>query len=73
MSGVPGRPFNLGAGWDRALAGGVPDWERLMDEYIAAVAWPAAMFWRELHAANPDALVLLFVRDPAEVWWQSVN
>lgn len=31
------------------------------------------MFWRELSDANPNALVLLSVRDSAEVWWQSVD
>jgi hypothetical protein len=30
------------------------------------------MFWRELSAANPDALVLLSVRDP-EKWYRSAS
>lgn len=73
MSVIPGHPFNLGAGWNRALAGGMPDWDQLLDGYIAAVDWPASMFWRELSQAYPDALVLLSVRDSAETWWQSAN
>ncbi len=73
MSALPGHPFDLGADWDHALDGGPADWERLLHGYVAAVDWPASMFWRELSAANPDALVLLSVRDSAETWWQSLN
>jgi Sulfotransferase domain len=73
MSVLPGHPFDLGAGWNQALAGGMPDWGHLLDGYNAAVDWPASMFWRELSAANPDALVLLSLRDSAETWWQSAN
>jgi hypothetical protein len=36
------------------------------------VDWPGASFWRELSAANPDALVLLSVRDP-EGWYRSAS
>ena len=73
MREIPGHPFDLGEGWDRALAGGTPDWEQLFDGYVAAVDWPASLFWRELSAANPDALVLLSVRDSAEEWWHSAD
>lgn len=73
MSTIPGHPFNLGTGWNQALAGDIPDWERLFDGYIAAVDWPASMFWRELSEAYPDALVLLSVRDSAGTWWQSAD
>ena len=73
MSAITGHPFDLGAGWDRALAGDAPDWDHIFDGYVAAVDWPASIFWRELSAANPDALVLLSVRDTAEVWWRSVD
>jgi len=73
MMEIPGHPFELGAGWDGALAGGVPDWDRIFAGYSAAVDWPASMFWRELSAANPGALVLLSVRDTAEAWWHSVD
>ena len=73
MAEIPGHPFDLGAGWNRALAGDTPDWAQLFDGYIAAVDWPASMFWRELSATNPDALVLLSVRDTAEAWWHSAD
>jgi hypothetical protein len=73
MREIPGHPFDLGQQWDRALAGDVPDWERIYSGYIAAVDWPTSLFWRELSEANPDALVLLSVRESAEVWQQSVG
>lgn len=73
MREIPGHPFDLGAGWERALAGAAPDWSALFAGYFAAVDWPASMFWRELSEAYPDALVLLSVRDSAETWWQSLN
>src|SRR5262245_26980503 len=69
MSVLPGHPFNLGAGWQQALETGSTDWDALMSPYVAAVDWPASAFWRELSAANPDALVLLSVRDSAETWY----
>ena len=73
MSVIPGHPFDLGEGWNRALAGNTPDWDELFDGYVAAVDWPASLFWRELSAAYPDALVLLSVRDSAETWWHSAD
>lgn len=73
MSTIPGHPFKLGAEWDLALAGGAPDWGQMLDGYAAAVDWPASLFWRELSVANPDALVLLSVRDSALGWWESAD
>ncbi len=73
MSVIPGHPFDLGVDWDHALAGESPDWSRVFSGFSAAVDWPASMFWRELSAANPDALVLLSLRDSAESWWESME
>lgn len=76
MSMLPGHPFNLGAGWHTALAGGVQSnafWDGLMAEYTAAVDWPTSAFWRELSAANPNALVVLSARDSAETWLASLE
>jgi hypothetical protein len=73
MRAIPGHPFDLGDDWNRALAGEAVDWNRLLEGYVAAVDWPASMFWRELNEVNPDALILLSVRDGAETWWQSLN
>jgi hypothetical protein len=73
MSVIPGHPFDLGAGWNQALAGETPDWDQLFDGYSAAVDWPASMFWRQLSEVYPDAVVLLSVRESAETWWQSAD
>jgi hypothetical protein len=73
MSVIPGHPFDLGEGWDLALAGGTPDWHQIFAGYAAALDWPASMFWRELSEAYPTALVLLSVRDSAETWWRSAD
>jgi hypothetical protein len=58
--------------WTDAIDGKEVDWHRLLARYGATVDWPGASFWRELLAANPDALVLLSVRDP-EVWYRSAS
>lgn len=73
MREIPGHPFDLGEGWNQAQTGDTPDWNQIFDGYVATVDWPASMFWRELSEANPEALVLLSVRDSAETWWQSVD
>jgi len=73
MSVIAGHPFDLGAGWDTALAGGAPDWAEMLDEYVASVDWPASMFWRPLADANPHAVVLLSTRANAQLWWESLD
>jgi hypothetical protein len=73
MSEIPEHPFNLGDDWYSALADEATDWHMLLNRFVAAVDWPASLFWRELSEANPDALVLLSVRDSAEEWWGSFN
>jgi hypothetical protein len=71
MREIHGHPFDLGEGWNTALAGGTPDWNVIFEGYVASVDWPASTFWREISAKYPDALVLLSLRDSAETWWQS--
>lgn len=73
MRKLPDHPFDLGAGWRAALAGDAPAWSQLLDGYVAAVDWPASMFWYELTLAYPNALVLLSGRKTAKVWWQSLE
>jgi hypothetical protein len=60
------------AGWTDAIEGRPVDWQALLAEYVALVDWPGGAFWPELHAAFPDALVLLSVRDP-EAWYKSAS
>jgi hypothetical protein len=73
MHEIPGHPFDLGDGWNRVLAGEEVDWDKLLDGYIATADWPASMFWHELSQVNPEALILLSVRDAPETWWRSAN
>jgi hypothetical protein len=60
------------AGWTQAMYGEPVDWDALLGDFVAIVDWPGAAFWRELAAANPDALVLLSVR-PADAWFRSAS
>ncbi len=59
--------------WDRAMQGQPVDWTALYDGYAATVDWPGCVFWRELRAAYPDAMVLLSTRDSAQTWWASME
>jgi hypothetical protein len=59
--------------WTAAIDGREVDWDLLLDGYVAQVDWPGASFWPELCAANPDALVILSVRDDADVWYASAS
>jgi hypothetical protein len=58
--------------WKRAFEGAPPDWHELFQGYAATVDWPAAGLWESIHAAFPDALVLLSVRD-VDAWWRSAS
>lgn len=58
--------------WTNAITGGPVDWSTMPAGYSSLVDWPGASFWPELSAANPDALVLLSVRDP-ESWYRSAS
>lgn len=72
MLEVLGNPEGQVPGWTDAIEGRPVDWDTLLDGYKAIVDWPGGAFWRELLAANPDALVLLSVRDP-EAWYRSAT
>jgi hypothetical protein len=57
--------------WERAVAGELVSWDWLRRDYVATVDFPAAMFWQELLADSPDAVVLLSTRESAQAWWDS--
>ena len=59
--------------WLAAGRGEMPDWNEFFADYVATVDWPSCDFWREQSDANPDALVLLSVRESADAWWTSAN
>jgi hypothetical protein len=54
------------------VAGEPVDWEAVLGEYEAAVDWPACTFYDKLLERNPDAKVILSVRDPGS-WYESVR
>jgi len=70
MIEVFGRPDDLPV-WHAAVNGQQPDWNAFFADYVATVDWPACAFWREISAANPDAVILLSTRNSADAWWQS--
>jgi hypothetical protein len=59
--------------WHAAMTGSEPDWAQMMEGFTAAVDWPAAAVWSELHAAFPESVVLLSVRSSSEAWWKSFS
>jgi hypothetical protein len=67
-----GRPDDIPV-WHAAVNGTPPDWDVFLADYVATVDWPACAFWRELAAANPDAVVLLSTRSSADAWWKSAH
>jgi hypothetical protein len=71
MIEILGDPSQVPA-WIDAIEGRPVDWDQMLEGYRTIVDWPGGSFWRELLAANPDALVLLSVR-PAEDWYHSAS
>ena len=71
MLEILGDPSQAPA-WIEAVEGCDVDWASMLMQYRAIVDWPGASFWRELSRSNPDALVLLSVRDP-ESWYRSAS
>lgn len=65
------RPGLL-APWVAALDGQIPDWSQVFDGYVSQVDWPAAVYWKELHAAFPEAKVILTLRNPV-TWFESLQ
>ncbi len=59
--------------WHGAILGEEPDWGTMLEGFTAAVDWPAAAVWQELHRAFPDSIVVLSLRSSAEAWWDSFS
>lgn len=71
MTEVFAHPEHAGfwiSAWRREPA----DWDGILGGYEAAVDWPACTFYEELMERNPDAKVILSVRDPQR-WYESVR
>lgn len=67
---VANAPVNVPL-WLAALDGR-PDWETIFQGYASAVDWPTSAFYGELHAAYPEAKIILTVRG-AESWAESFS
>ncbi|CEP07386.1 hypothetical protein [Parasitella parasitica] len=48
------------------------DWDNIYRDYTAAVDWPTAAFWPDLHKKYPEAKIILTVRDE-DSWYKSVK
>jgi sulfotransferase family protein len=72
MSECIQRPGDV-AVWHAAIRGHAVDWNALLADFDATVDWPACAFWRQLAAANPEAVVVLSVRESAAAWWRSME
>jgi hypothetical protein len=57
--------------WENVLRGEV-DWGSVYAGHQAAVDWPTATFFRELHGAYPNARFILGYRDP-RTWVESFS
>jgi hypothetical protein len=71
MTEVFANPHHV-ASWAAAGRGEPVDWDALFRGYRATVDWPGCNFYREFLARNPDARVILTVRDP-DRWYDSAN
>jgi Sulfotransferase domain len=56
--------------WLALARGETSDWRAILDGFNATVDWPSTYFWRRLAADNPDAKIVLTLRD-AEAWYRS--
>jgi len=72
MSELIGREDDT-AVWAAATRGEDVDWASFLSGFEATVDWPACAFWEPIAAAQPDAVVLLSMRESPEAWWKSVE
>lgn len=69
MLGLLERPEEIPL-WREAAQGGPTDWDEMFRGYRSSVDFPGACFWRELVERNPEAKIILTVRDPQR-WYDS--
>ncbi|MBN4047450.1 hypothetical protein JYT71_00430 [Acidimicrobiaceae bacterium AH-315-P05] len=58
--------------WHQVSAGSNTHWPEVFDGYQACVDFPSAPFYRELHEAYPNAMVVLTIRD-VDRWYNSTS
>ena len=56
--------------WLALAKGESSDWRPMLQGYASTVDWPTTYIWKELAAANPQAKIILTLRDP-EAWYES--
>jgi hypothetical protein len=56
--------------WLALARGETSDWRPMLQGYASTVDWPTTYIWKELAAANPQAKIVLTLRD-AERWYES--
>lgn len=72
MSEVFEHPDHIGE-WKAVTEGETDRLGKILEGYTSAVDWPASAYWPQLAEANPDALILLSVRDDGPTWWSSMD
>lgn len=60
------------ARWLALANGKTDDFGAVLAGYRATVDWPGVFFWKPLIAANPNAKVILTLRDP-DAWYESAS
>ncbi len=58
--------------WTAAIDGAPLDCATAFAGFHSTVDWPACSFWKEIHAANPDAKIVL-TRRQADGWYDSMT
>ncbi|MGH6826214.1 sulfotransferase family protein [Methyloceanibacter sp.] len=56
--------------WLAFARGEASDWRPMLTGYASTVDWPTTAIWKELAVANPQAKIILTLRDP-ERWYES--
>ena len=56
--------------WLALARGEASDWRPMLQGYASTVDWPTTYVWKELAAANPQAKIILTLRDP-DAWYAS--
>ena len=56
--------------WLALANGDASDWRPMLEGYASTVDWPTTYFWKQLAAENPDAKIILTLRDP-DAWYRS--
>ena len=56
--------------WLALARGEASDWRPMLQGYASTVDWPTTYVWKELAAENPQAKIILTLRDP-DAWYAS--